>query len=154
MQDPSWVVILVWGTWLLLTILIDGVPIPFKLYFSRKTMRKIDINPEDDELPEVSIVVPAHNEEARIGLCLESLIEAEYPPGKMEIIFVDDGSTDRTLDKAESFVFPAEAQGKNLRIIKKPHTGKVQTLNTGLKKTKGSIIITIDADARMAPESI
>nr|WP_054858903.1 hypothetical protein [Methanobacterium formicicum] len=69
MQDPSWVVILVWGTWLLLTIIIDGVPIPFKLYFSKKTRRKVDKGVEDDALPKVSVVVPAHNEEGTIGIC-------------------------------------------------------------------------------------
>jgi cellulose synthase/poly-beta-1,6-N-acetylglucosamine synthase-like glycosyltransferase len=154
MQDPSWVVILVWGTWLLLTILIDGVPIPFKLYFSKKTRRKVDTRVKDDELPEVSIVVPAHNEEATIGVCLESLVEAHYPHGKMEIILVDDGSTDNTIPKAELFESRAVECGKKLRIIKRPHTGKVQALNTGLKMTRGGIIVTIDADARMAPDAI
>lgn len=154
MQDPSWVVILVWGTWLLLTIIIDGVPIPFKLYFSKKTRRKVDNGVEDDALPKVSVVVPAHNEEGTIGICLESLVESEYPDGKMEIILVDDGSTDGTLNKARLFESKAKSHGKRLRIIAKPHTGKVQTLNTGLKKTKGSIIITIDADAKMAPDAI
>ncbi|MDI3550004.1 MAG: hypothetical protein PWQ15_1106 [Methanobacterium sp.] len=154
MQDPSWVVILVWGTWLLLTIIIDGVPIPFKLYFSSKTRRKVDPKVTDDALPKVSVVVPAHNEEANIGICLESLVESEYPDGKMEIILVDDGSTDGTLNKARSFESKAESHGKKLRIITKSHTGKVQTLNTGLKKCRGSIIITIDADAKMAPDAI
>jgi len=154
MQDPSWVVILVWGTWLLLTILIDGVPIPFKLYFSKKTRRKVDTRVKDDELPEVSIVVPAHNEEATIGVCLESLIEAHYPQNKMEIILVDDGSTDNTIKKAELFQSRALEYGKKLRIIKRPHTGKVQALNTGLKMTRGGIIVTIDADAKMAPDAI
>lgn len=154
MQDPSWVVILVWGTWLLLTILIDGVPIPFKLHFSNKTRRKVDTGVKDDELPEVSVVVPAHNEEATIGVCLESLVESEYPAGKMEVILVDDGSTDNTIKKAELFEPRAVDNGKKLRIIKRPHTGKVQALNTGLKSTRGSIIITIDADARMAPDAI
>ena len=154
MQDPSWVVILVWGTWLLLTILIDGVPIPFKLYFSKKTRRKVDTRVKDDELPEVSIVVPAHNEEATIGVCLESLVEAHYPPDKMEIILVDDGSTDNTVRKAELYESRAVEHGKKLRIIKRPHTGKVQALNTGLKMTRGGIIVTIDADAKMAPDAI
>lgn len=154
MQDPSWVIFLVWGTWLLLTILIDGVPIPFKLYFSRKARRKVGTGVDDDALPKVSVVVPAHNEEANIGICLESLIEADYPPDKMEIILVDDGSTDETILKAKLFEPKAQIKGKKLRIFPKPHTGKVQTLNTGLKKTKGSIIINIDADAKMAPDSI
>jgi len=154
MQDPSWVVILVWGTWLLLTILIDGVPVPFKLYFSKKTRRTVDTRVKDDELPEVSIVVPAHNEEATIGVCLESLVEAEYPHGKMEIIMVDDGSTDNTIRKAELFESRAVDNGKKLQIIKRPHTGKVQALNTGLKSTRGGIIVTIDADAKMAPDAI
>ncbi|MDO5836783.1 MAG: glycosyltransferase [Methanobacterium sp.] len=154
MQDPSWVVILVWGTWLLLTIIIDGLPIPYKLYFSQKTRRKVDASIGDDRLPEVSVVVPAHNEELNIGFCLESLIASRYPEGKMEIILVDDGSQDKTIEKAKSFETPAREMGKKLKIIAKPHTGKVQALNTGLKSTRGSIIITIDADARMARDAI
>ena len=52
--------------------------------------------PEGNDLPAVSVIVPARNEESRIGDCLRSLLRQDYP--KLEILVVDDCSTDRTAE--------------------------------------------------------
>ncbi|RKX92309.1 MAG: glycosyltransferase family 2 protein, partial [Spirochaetes bacterium] len=56
-----------------------------------------------EEYPFVSVIIPALNAESTIGLCLESIKSLDYPAGKLEIIVVDNGSTDRTREIAESF---------------------------------------------------
>jgi len=48
------------------------------------------------ERPGVAVIVPVHNDEQRIGLLTESLLQQDYPPGLVEIIVVDNRSTDRT----------------------------------------------------------
>ena len=57
----------------------------------------------DSNLPFISVIVPALNEEQNIRECLVSLLEADYPPERREILVVDNGSTDRTAEIVKSF---------------------------------------------------
>ena len=90
--------------------------------------------------PLVSVVVPAFNEEKVICRTIESLLASDYP--KLEIIVVDDGSTDDT------YLTAMEAFGDvpNVSVYTKPNGGKAEALNFGWRKAKGEIIIALDAD--------
>ncbi|MDI6644485.1 MAG: glycosyltransferase [Methanobacteriaceae archaeon] len=155
MEDPVWVSLMVWTTWILIAIIIDGLLIPIKLYLSRKSILKLDKKTVDiDLLPKMSVVIPAHNEEANIQQCIMSLIQCEYPNHKLELIVVDDGSTDNTINLVKRCQVDAILYGKDLKIIAKGHSGKVHTLNTGIKQSQGEIIVTIDADIKIASDAL
>jgi len=92
-------------------------------------------------MPEVSIIVPARNEEANIGNCLESL--TTQTGVAFEIVVVDDGSTDRTREIAESFV--------GVRVISPGTmpagwTGKNNAVVAGAREASGSWLLFTDAD--------
>jgi biofilm PGA synthesis N-glycosyltransferase PgaC len=100
----------------------------------------------------LSIVIAARNEESRILPCLKSLEEIEYPQDKFEVIFIDDSSTDKTAEIIASF----SGKHKNWRLItieKKCDQllGKKNALLQGIKKSKGEIIFTTDADCIVPP---
>lgn len=154
MEDPIWVGLMIWATWLLIAILIDGVMIPYKMHLSNKARRRVKNNIDTERLPRVSVVIPAHNEEEKINDCIISLVNNEYPANKMEIIVVDDGSKDNTRNIVKQSQVDTIISGKELKLIEKGHTGKVHTLNTGLRQTTGDVIVTIDADARLASDAI
>jgi len=106
----------------------------------------------DDKLPAVSVIVSARNEENNIGQCIESLVRIDYPKGKLEIILVNDRSTDKTgeimLGYASKHAFlmyiePEPAAGK----LK----GKTNAISQAIKKSKGEIIFTTDADCVVKP---
>ena len=65
--------------------------------------RKITPPALPDDPPAVTVVVVAHNEESRIGARLENLLGADYPPGKLRVLLVSDGSTDATVERARAF---------------------------------------------------
>lgn len=88
--------------------------------------------------PRVSIVIPMHNEEKNVEECLVSVKNSDYPAEKIEIIMVDDGSTDRSVEIAKKF--------RGVRVIKQDHKGKVDALNLGVSKASNDIVITIDCD--------
>lgn len=96
--------------------------------------------------PTVSILIPALNEEKVIGRILQRMTELTYPKDKMEIIVIDDGSTDDTgkiaeqCSKAHSYIKVIH------RSEKEGGRGKASTLNAGLKHAKGEIILCFDAD--------
>jgi biofilm PGA synthesis N-glycosyltransferase PgaC len=98
--------------------------------------------------PLVSIVMPAYNEENYIVPSIRSLLEMDYPEGRLDIIIVDDGSTDNTYKVAKAF------EGKNLRVLKKENGGKGAALNFGLKKAKGELVATMDADSYVMKDTI
>jgi len=93
------------------------------------------------KLPKVSILVPAYNEEKTIASTLKSLLNLDYPKDKLEIIAINDGSTDKTLEIMKKF------RKYGIKIIDKPNGGKASALNAGLKKAKGEIIVCMDADS-------
>lgn len=102
----------------------------------------------DDELPSVSIIIPAYNEEKSITKTIKSALAADYPKNKFEIIVIDDGSRDATFSLAKKL------EGKNVRVFTKKNGGKGSALNLGLKKARGKIVFSMDADTFAAPESV
>lgn len=88
----------------------------------------------------VSVVIPAFNEEKNIGRCLRSLYNQSLPMEDYELIVVDDGSRDNTLKEITKFK-------DNLIYIKnKKNLGLPYSLNRGIESSKGKYIVRVDAD--------
>lgn len=96
--------------------------------------------------PEVSIIVPVFNEAENIKACLDSITNSNYPKNKIEIIVVDDGSTDKTRGIAAKY--------KNVKLLQQNHSGKSEALNLGASKAKYDFILTIDADTTIEENCI
>lgn len=88
----------------------------------------------------ISVIVPTYNEEAVLEDCIESLGAQTY--SDFEIIIVDDGSNDKTLQVLSDLRFKIE----DLRILKQDHKGAGAARNLGAKNAKGKILIFVDAD--------
>ena len=104
--------------------------------------------------PVVSVIVPAWNEEVGVLKTLKSILANKYP--KTEIIVVNDGSTDRTRELVDAFSDEIKTITKR-RLIRQYYLsngGKGRALNYGIKKSRGEIILTIDADSALAPNAI
>jgi biofilm PGA synthesis N-glycosyltransferase PgaC len=108
-----------------------------------------DIRP-DDQLPMVSLVVPAFNEGVVIQPALRSLLELDYP--NYEVIVVDDGSTDDTYDKAMAVA--AESQRVPVRVLTKRNGGKAEALNTGMAVARGELILNMDGDTKLSRNTL
>lgn len=89
----------------------------------------------------LSIIIPTYNEEKDILECLKSLLAQDY--SNFEIIVIDDGSTDETLEKIDEF---NRNNKKKVKILKQNHAGPGLARNLGAKNAGGDILIFIDAD--------
>ncbi len=90
--------------------------------------------------PAVSVIVAAYNEETVIVRTIESLLQNEYP--ELEIIAVDDGSKDRTLEVLRE----AFSDNPRVRILTQPNGGKSAALNNGIAHSANDILVAVDAD--------
>ncbi|MCW0213617.1 MAG: bifunctional polysaccharide deacetylase/glycosyltransferase family 2 protein [Pseudonocardia sp.] len=85
----------------------------------------------------VSVIVPAYNEKECIEQTVRSIAAGDHP---VEIIVVDDGSTDGTSDIVERMAMP------NVRLIRQPNSGKPAALNTGIAAARHEVIVMVDGD--------
>ena len=102
--------------------------------------------------PFVSIVVPAYNEGKNIIATLESLTKLNYQKNKLEIIVVNDGSTDNTNDIVADFI--DKNRYSNIKLINKKNGGKGSALNDGLAIAKGEFFVCLDADSIVTKDAL
>src|SRR3972149_7388250 len=91
----------------------------------------------------ISIIIPVYNEEKSISECLTSLQGQTLQGG--EVIVIDDGSTDHTVELVKKF---------EVTLLKQNHQGPGAARNLGAKKTKGDIRVFVDADMTFAPDFV
>lgn len=88
-----------------------------------------------------SIIIPVYNNELYIDECLKSILKQKYPQEKIQVICVNDGSTDNSKGKLEKY-----RRYKNFLIINKENTGVSDTRNIGMKNATGKYIMFLDSD--------
>ncbi|MFC9946327.1 bifunctional polysaccharide deacetylase/glycosyltransferase family 2 protein [Streptomyces pratensis] len=93
----------------------------------------------------VSVIVPAYNEKECIASTLNSLAASTHP---IEIVVVDDGSTDGTAEIAESLGLP------NVRVIRQENAGKSAALNNGVRQARHDIVVMMDGDTVFEPDTV
>jgi cellulose synthase/poly-beta-1,6-N-acetylglucosamine synthase-like glycosyltransferase/spore germination protein YaaH/peptidoglycan/xylan/chitin deacetylase (PgdA/CDA1 family) len=98
--------------------------------------------------PEVSVLIPAYNEESVIVDTVRAALATSYP--KLEVLVVDDGSTDRTAELVRGY-FGGDSR---VQLIMQPNRGKPAALNHALGEAKGEIAVSIDADTVIDAEAI
>ncbi len=104
-------------------------------------------------LPKFSVIIPAHNEEKTILRNLKSIYSNDYPKDRLEVVFVDDGSTDKTLALIKDFKKTHKLT--NLSIVSQKNSGKASALNNGLKNhVSGKLVMCLDADSYLAKDSL
>ncbi|MFI7067418.1 bifunctional polysaccharide deacetylase/glycosyltransferase family 2 protein [Kribbella sp. NPDC050124] len=112
---------------------------------ARRHARQRDWSWGDPVTEPVSVIVPAYNESAGIEATVRSLVASDHP---IEVVVVDDGSTDGTADIVEAM----RIQG--VRVIRQPNAGKPVALNTGLRAAHFDLVVMVDGDTVFQPETI
>lgn len=101
--------------------------------------------PEPTRFPSITFLVPAYNEEKYIEETLDALLALDYPDEKLDIIAINDGSTDSTLEKMEQY-------RDRITIIDKENGGKAQSMNVALEQVDTELVACMDADSFPEPD--
>lgn len=104
------------------------------------------------EFPMVSILIPAFNEESTIDGTMQSVFDIDYPKDKLNVILIDDGSSDATHSKMKQFIENNSAD--HYRIISHSNMGKAASMNTALESAKGKYFACLDADSFVDSKSL
>lgn len=102
--------------------------------------------------PLVSIITPCYNGEEFLDQYFNSILAQTYR--NLELIFVNDGSSDRTEQIALSYTEALKKRGIAFKYIYQPNGGQARAMNTGLKEVTGTYLVWPDSDDVMLPESI
>ncbi|MFI8949064.1 bifunctional polysaccharide deacetylase/glycosyltransferase family 2 protein [Streptomyces sp. NPDC053750] len=112
-------------------------------HYRQRNRRRFSWGPPVTE--PVSVIVPAYNEKECIESTLRSLAQSTHP---IEIIVVDDGSTDGTADIAESMGLP------NVRVVRQANAGKPAALNNGVRHARYDIVVMMDGDTVFEADTV
>ncbi|WP_456825754.1 glycosyltransferase [Cellulomonas sp. P5_E12] len=97
-------------------------------------------------LPPVSVLVPAYNESVGIERAVRSLVASDYPD--LEVVVIDDGSTDGTGDVVERLGLPG------VRLVRQANGGKAAALRTGTREASHDVLVMLDGDTVFEPDTI
>jgi mycofactocin system glycosyltransferase len=102
--------------------------------------------------PEVSIIIPTHNRASQLERCLRSLLALEYPASRLEVIVVDDGSTDDTGTLLQQLALVFSNKGSRLRIVRHAERlGVATSRNSGAELAQSELLAYIDSDCVASP---
>jgi len=105
-----------------------------------------------DDAPSLTVVIPAYNEGRMVELAIESVAHARYPRDRLEILAVDDGSTDDTWIYIERAAARHPGLVTALRLDR--NQGKRAALAAGFRRARGAVLVTIDSDSVIEPDTL
>src|SRR5260370_873819 len=99
---------------------------------------------DSQEQPLISVVITTYNYGRFVEECIDSVLAQDYPSDRVEVIVVDDGSTDDTAERVKRY-------GTRIEYLRKANGGQASALNAGFAKARGEIISLLGADDYFLP---
>ncbi len=128
-------------------------------YFFGMLYRPVAVDPF--YTPSVTVVIPCFNEETWIRRTIVSCINQDYPPDKLELIIVDDGSSDRSVEVIQETIRSLCQDGKRFGLDKrirffmqKYNQGKREAMGIGIRNANTELITFVDSDSFLEPDAI
>lgn len=113
------------------------------------TKKDDDLKINDEDYPSVTFLIPCWNEQDSVVNTVNSVLAIDYPKNKFHIIAIDDGSTDKTLERLQKFV-----EHDQVQILTKENGGKHSALNHALNFLKTELVVSFDADTKINTDAM
>lgn len=133
--------------------LINGYSLIVAFYILSRFFLSLFYRPPQDvgHLPTVTVIIACKNEEDSIGRTIDCIYRSNYPRDRFEVIAVNDGSTDRTLEE----MYQARQRNPGLNVINfETNKGKRHGMAAGAEAARGDILVYIDSDSFVRPDTI
>jgi putative glycosyltransferase (exosortase G-associated) len=144
---------MVWGVWVIVPVFIDGFTTLVNLVgvLVIQIQRFFQKSKNLEFFPFITIIVPVYNSASTIEACIDSLLKQEYPANRVEILLIDNGSTDNSYDIFSRIQYEKNA---NLRWHAIINQGKSWALNAGIHMAQGEYILNVDSDVVLRPDAV
>lgn len=152
-MDNLIALIIYWGVWLLIPIVVDGITtlytlIGVSLVHLQNARNRV---PPLQSHPLVSIIIPVYNSEETLEACLQSIAAQDYPAQKMEVHLINNGSSDRS---HQVFFRLRQKLPLHMGWYSIFDKGKAFAMNAGIYMANGAYIFNIDSDVVLAPDAV
>jgi hyaluronan synthase len=104
--------------------------------------------------PRITVVIPAKNEETVIESVVKTVFRSDYPLSRLEVIVIDDGSTDQTWERVQRVASDLNVWEKLILIKHDGNYGKRIALASAISRARGEIVVCIDSDSFVDPDAI
>ena len=143
---------MIWSFYIAVLLLL-GYGLLFQFYGSWWSSFRLFDAPAKPPVTRIAIIIPARNEEKNILACLQAVCTQDYPPGLLQVIVVDDQSTDRTFQLASNF----NAEAVQIICVHAPEKAnntapKKRAIEAGIAVASAELVVTTDADCIAGPE--
>ncbi|SDH36743.1 Glycosyltransferase, catalytic subunit of cellulose synthase and poly-beta-1,6-N-acetylglucosamine synthase [Lentzea fradiae] len=149
-QRNGGVVLVLFGTAIAIAALLGLLRTAMQLglaHTDRRLRRESEADPPPWFAPPVSVVVPAYNEALNIAATVRSIAANDHL-ADVEVVVVDDGSTDGTADRAEELGLPG------VTVLRQDNQGKPAALNAGISRARHDVLVLLDGDTIFEPDTI
>jgi hypothetical protein len=128
---------------------------PLALFLLSRRSRRREDGPQEDDLPSLTILVPAYDEEGVIAAKIRNILDLDYPRERLSALVISDASGDGTYETACGELESASEEDRaRIRIVRNPtRTGKTVTLSTWVSEATGEILLFTDANALYRPDA-
>lgn len=152
-MDHAIALIIYWGVWLLIPIVVDGITTLYSLIgvFLVQIQNYRNRVPPLQAYPLITIIIPVYNSEKTLEACLRSIAAQDYPAQKMEVHLVNNGSSDRS---HQIFVRLREKLPLHMGWYAIFDKGKAWAMNAGIHMANGAYVFNIDSDVVLAPDAV
>ena len=132
-----------WTAWIIIPLIMEIIPAIFGFLVLIKKKLRYGRDMELKYFPEISVIIPVYNSAGTLKMCINSIVESNYPFEKMDILLVNNGSKDNSFEIFKSY--QKEHEGVNIKWMN-AQQGKSKALNMALFNSQGKYIIHLDSD--------
>lgn len=143
--------IVFWTAWIIIPLIMEIIPAFFGFLILLRKRKKYQNDKELKYFPEITVIVPVYNSAQTLEMCINSIIESNYPTDKMEILLVNNQSKDNSFEIYQNY-----QQNHGMVNIKwmNAQQGKSKALNMALFNSEGKYIIHLDSDGTLHKEAL
>lgn len=146
-----WNFTIFWGVWLLVPLLVDGISTLISLVAVLVMRRKRTVSKELKHFPQVSIILPIYNSQETLGNCLRSIAAQDYPLNRMEVLAIDNGSSDHSFEVFKALHAELDLNMQWLSVV---NQGKAWAMNAGIHLIRGDYVFNVDSDVILSPQAV
>lgn len=132
-----------WTAWIIIPLVMEIIPAVFGFLVLLKKRARYSKDKEIKYFPEITVIIPVYNSADTLEMCINSIVESNYPFKKMEILLVNNGSKDNSFEIYKKY--QEEREGINIKWMN-AQQGKSKALNMALFNSQGKYIIHLDSD--------